>query len=229
MRMKVRVWDKVCAKYYPDLFKDYESGMKVIRGLFKLGYYTEGEFYVEENLLDYFNFRDVQRIKLVRAWDTLWFNTDLSVDESDFVLATLAKKRMYLGCGTYELDGKKGYVLLNIPALRLGKVNYKALFMKTIPILSVDPFNRYWDRGYYRPEMGEDDFYHYTSDEFISEATAFLKTMCRNNKFDMDFYEKHSDIIDFFILKKPEGYGINLGCNFALGYSSRGLFEFVAY
>ena len=78
----------------------------------------------------------------------------------------------------------------------------------------------------------------YNSKAFIGKVKRFLKAISKNNTFDMDFYERYSDVIDYFILYRYEYYDLDISeyvqddmkvsWRFAFGYSN-GMFRFVAY
>lgn len=136
-------------------------------------------------------------------------------------------------------NNHKEYTLLEKPVLKVYTDKHKELYEE---LLSKSILNSDWSEVQYntRDMYDQERVYgiDYNSRAFIGKVKRFLKAMSKNNTFDMDFYERYSDVIDYFILYRYEYYDldireyvaddISVSWRFALGYSN-GMFRFVSY
>ena len=187
----------------------------------------------------YESLEDIRADEFSHDYETVCIGSDLSLEESELVLKAMAERGLYLGYCSEVSNNHKEYTLLEKPVLKVYTDKHKELYEE---LLSKSILNSDWSevqyntRGMYDQERvyGID----YNSKSFIGKVKRFLKAMSKNNTFDMDFYERYSDVIDYFILYRYEYYDLDIieyvqedmkvSWRFALGYSN-GMFRFVAY
>lgn len=227
--------DLVSEKLYPGLYKEYNGSLNIIKQLLSRGY--ESDCYKAGFTLRecYKSLKDIRNDELLRVYETVCIGSDMSLEDSELVLKAMSERGLYLGyCSKFSDDNHKNYTLLEKPVLKVYTNNHKELYEKLLmkAILNYNsPELDYDDEGMYNQEM--DYGIDYNSKEFIGKVKRFLKYVGKSNTFDMDFYERYSDVIDYFILYRYEGFDLdireyNVSWRFALGYSD-GTFSFVAY
>lgn len=187
----------------------------------------------------YESLEDIQADWLSRDYEAVCVGSDLSLEESELVLKAMSERGLYFGYCSEVSNNHKEYTLLEKPVLKVYTDKHKELYEELLSksILNSDLAEvQYNTRGMYDQERtyGID----YNSKAFIGKVKRFLKAISKNNTFDMDFYERYSDVIDYFILYRYEYYDLDIrkyvaedmsvSWRFALGYSN-GMFRFVAY
>ena len=237
---KENVVDLVSEILYPGLFKEYNDSLNLVKQLLSMGYDSDCYMLDGSSLEEvYESLEDIQADELSRDYEAVFIGSDLSLEESDVVLKVMSACGSYLGYCSEISNNHMDYALLEKPVLKLYTNNHKELYEELLSksILNFDFAEvQYNTRGMYDQERiyGID----YNSKAFIGKVKRFLKAMCKNNTFDMDFYERYSDVIDYFILYRYEYYDLDIreyvvedmsvSWRFALGYSN-GMFRFVAY
>ena len=237
---KEDVVDFVSEVLYPGLFKEYNGSLSLVKQLLSMGYDSDC-FILDGSSLEeiYESLEDIQADWLSRDYEAVCIGSDLSLEESELVLKAMSERGLYLGYCSEVSNNHKEYTLLEKPVLKMYTGNHKELYEELLSksILNFDLAEvQYNTRGMYDQERiyGID----YNSKAFIGKVKRFLKAISKNNTFDMDFYERYSDVIDYFILYRYEYYDLDIreyvqedmkvSWRFALGYSN-GMFRFVAY
>lgn len=209
---KEDVVDFVSEVLYPGLFKEYNGSLSLVKQLLSMGYDSDCYMLDGSSLEEiYESLEDIQADWLSRDYEAVCIGSDLSLEESELVLKAMSERSLYLGYCSEVSNNHKEYTLLEKPVLKMYTGNHKELYEELLSksILNFDLAEvQYNTRGMYDQERiyGID----YNSKAFIGKVKRFLKAISKNNTFDMDFYERYSDVIDYFILYRYEYYDLDI-------------------
>lgn len=209
---KEDVVDLVSEVLYPGLFKEYNCSLNLVKQLLNSGYdsdcYMLNDSYLEEC---YESLEDIQSDEFSHDYETVCIESDLSLEESELVLKAMSERGLYLGYCSEVSNNHKEYTLLEKPVLKVYTDKHKELYEE---LLSKSILNSDWSEVQYntRGMYDQERIYgiDYNSKAFIGSVKRFLKAMSKSNTFDMDFYERYSDVIDYFILYRYKYYDLDI-------------------
>lgn len=176
----VRMRSVIDCYNYPVLARS-EKGVHAVCCLLRLGYAICGGS-TEELYNDWDNV--IKKVEFQTDYNAYFVNKDISYEDSTKILEMMSKSGFVL---TENGDDIITYFLRMIPytvsELLLDKV------LAGVRIQVLDPRLRMF--------VGSGD---YEGKTFRSRVAEFIEMYHQYKKFDMDVYEKYSDVIDYFIL-----------------------------